>query len=497
MGDSENSWQKTSQVEFQARKRDLSLQVRHAEFEVQRHEARMMHSCRDEASQLSWHDEAHAEAWWLKAREQTREWLVHETSLLQKHFTMEEERLAQYARKAEQAREASFEVQHTGARKEEREAAWQQRIAVIEARMEQSAAGQLDERRRQEEQSEQASGALELEWERQQLEQLRLTEDAHWQNCERAVASGLGAMIQNTVAREYEFAQCIASAELSFDEAQRSAADIAYRQDYQSELASAQLDSLLATSAGFEKEHILAAAQRREALLHRHRTEILAPALPSVVCTSRRTCQESNHSRSAESATREVALSLRDSTSRAFTTGVHEQTPRIQTSVKAGSLSEIIGDDTRSTSASGAESALGSSVVHSTSPWNTTLVQTETWMDPDGPTSRSTFSNVSSRSVPCGFDEIPVVYQTAIAAVQRFGWDDIHGRSAEWTALHWAAAEGREDIVSMLLRASADPCQPDHVGRSAIEYARDAGHQCVLQALTGTCPVANVLCAEQ
>merc|ERR1712137_1409177 len=58
------------------------------------------------------------------------------------------------------------------------------------------------------------------------------------------------------------------------------------------------------------------------------------------------------------------------------------------------------------------------------------------------------------------FQDIPTVYQTAIAAAQRFGWHEIHGRGPEWTALHWAASEGRFDICETLLRTAADPHQP-------------------------------------
>ena len=42
-----------------------------------------------------------------------------------------------------------------------------------------------------------------------------------------------------------------------------------------------------------------------------------------------------------------------------------------------------------------------------------------------------------------------------------------------WTALHWAAAEGREDVCSLLVAAAADPGQTDR-GR---QTDRQAGRQ--------------------
>eukprot|EP00927_Polykrikos_kofoidii_P048103 TRINITY_DN42329_c0_g1_i1.p1 TRINITY_DN42329_c0_g1~~TRINITY_DN42329_c0_g1_i1.p1 ORF type:complete len:274 (+),score=32.33 TRINITY_DN42329_c0_g1_i1:99-824(+) len=83
----------------------------------------------------------------------------------------------------------------------------------------------------------------------------------------------------------------------------------------------------------------------------------------------------------------------------------------------------------------------------------------------------------------CG--HIPPIYEAAIAAVERFGWREVHGNNREWTALHWAATEGRTDICARLLRARADPKQIDHSGRAALDYAYQMGHALTWRILAG------------
>lgn len=78
---------------------------------------------------------------------------------------------------------------------------------------------------------------------------------------------------------------------------------------------------------------------------------------------------------------------------------------------------------------------------------------------------------------------VPPVYAAAIAAVERYGWETVHGGDFEWTALHWAAAEGRAAICARLLRCSADPGQPDNLGRSALEYAHETDDEATLRVL--------------
>lgn len=60
---------------------------------------------------------------------------------------------------------------------------------------------------------------------------------------------------------------------------------------------------------------------------------------------------------------------------------------------------------------------------------------------------------------------------------------DLRGQRGirEWTALHWAADEGRIDICQRLLAAAGDPLQEDHAGRTAVDVAKRQGHAEVLR----------------
>lgn len=95
-----------------------------------------------------------------------------------------------------------------------------------------------------------------------------------------------------------------------------------------------------------------------------------------------------------------------------------------------------------------------------------------------------------SETVQDSPDELPVpdVYASAIAAVERYGWETVHGGEAVWTALHWAASEGRASICARLLECNADPSQPDNLGRSALDYAHEADDEDTLSVLFSAMP---------
>ncbi|CAJ1448054.1 unnamed protein product, partial [Effrenium voratum] len=72
---------------------------------------------------------------------------------------------------------------------------------------------------------------------------------------------------------------------------------------------------------------------------------------------------------------------------------------------------------------------------------------------------------------------VPPAIAATVAAVESYGWQAVHGGRREWTALHWAAAEGRHVLCERLLQQNADPAQVDEMGKSAMDYAQEAGHQ--------------------
>ncbi|CAK9042437.1 unnamed protein product, partial [Durusdinium trenchii] len=56
----------------------------------------------------------------------------------------------------------------------------------------------------------------------------------------------------------------------------------------------------------------------------------------------------------------------------------------------------------------------------------------------------------------------------------------MHGGQNDWTALHWAAAEGRQVLCARLLRDNADPAQADDTGTPGANVQGQVLHE-------GTC----------
>ena len=52
-----------------------------------------------------------------------------------------------------------------------------------------------------------------------------------------------------------------------------------------------------------------------------------------------------------------------------------------------------------------------------------------------------------------------------------------------WTALHWAAYNGREAVVELLLQAKADPTVVDKDGDTAAKDAESCRHAALAQRL--------------
>jgi len=76
---------------------------------------------------------------------------------------------------------------------------------------------------------------------------------------------------------------------------------------------------------------------------------------------------------------------------------------------------------------------------------------------------------------------LPQPYDAAVRFVVNHGWDALHGGDPgpAWTALHWAALEGRPDVVKLLLNCRANPSHRDEKGKSPLEYAIEA-EQCTV-----------------
>lgn len=99
----------------------------------------------------------------------------------------------------------------------------------------------------------------------------------------------------------------------------------------------------------------------------------------------------------------------------------------------------------------------------------------------------------AERPGPCAASangqQIPAVYASALAVVERYGWMAVHDGRPEWTALHWAASEGRTDVCMRLLHCGAGPLHKDDQGLSAVDYAREGGHGAALAMLSDVAAV--------
>lgn len=93
-----------------------------------------------------------------------------------------------------------------------------------------------------------------------------------------------------------------------------------------------------------------------------------------------------------------------------------------------------------------------------------------------------------ARSLPLS-QAVPPVYESALRLVLQSGWEALHGANAGpcWSALHWAAAEGRVDVVELLLRSGANLYHQDELGKTAMDYAREYGQTAVIRILS-QCP---------
>lgn len=82
---------------------------------------------------------------------------------------------------------------------------------------------------------------------------------------------------------------------------------------------------------------------------------------------------------------------------------------------------------------------------------------------------------------------LPQVYEAAFRLILEHGWDALHGgenSGPAWTALHWAASEGRTDVCAALLGAAANPGHLDELGNTALDYALANNHHAIVEMLS-------------
>ena len=81
------------------------------------------------------------------------------------------------------------------------------------------------------------------------------------------------------------------------------------------------------------------------------------------------------------------------------------------------------------------------------------------------------------------FEGIPAEFVKAIEAIKLHGWKSLKWAGG-WSALHWAAQEGRIDMVKYLVDVAKAPAGlPDKAGRSPAFYAQKKGHTRIVDFL--------------
>ncbi|CAE8733841.1 unnamed protein product, partial [Polarella glacialis] len=455
MQNEEFTWLAKMRPVWQAESQHAMAEVRCAELEVQRQESRMRAWCTEEVEVVSAREEASAEAWLARVSAAAEAQAESETnsvraacSRLEKSFTADQPSGVSPSKALEQPSPAS---QAAESRLAQREEAWRQRLASAQRLGEESVALYRSESL----EAQRALAALEASRQAPHEEQLASAEALHQARCEASFTEGLEA-VQSGAAREAIFADRLSAAERSRDDALRHAAELQRR--------SAELrKEELAATAMLEEKVILHAEERREALLGRHRAMLglddfnasnvsFASSIGAVASTAMMSPPPGVPPGSA----RKVVP----------TTGVRD--------LRGDWSSDYVSlHSARKSLTSEADAPRQDSYYQlrvATSHGSTFhLVSCKNPVIEGSPRS---LTRSRSSSLP-----IPPVYQAAIQAVETYGWEEIHPtESAEWTALHWAASAGQLEVCSRLLAAAADPRQPDHTGKSALQYAREAGH---------------------
>jgi hypothetical protein len=93
---------------------------------------------------------------------------------------------------------------------------------------------------------------------------------------------------------------------------------------------------------------------------------------------------------------------------------------------------------------------------------------------------------------------LPRVYEAAVSIILHHGWQVLHGgenAGPAWTALHWAASEGRLDVCELLLSAKADQGHLDELGKTALAYALENGQRATA-AILSSATLADAVQAE-
>lgn len=262
--EAESAWLQKMAPRWREESEEVKRKARSTDLEMQYQQQRMQQWYADESASIAAREEARAEAWlsqvWARAEAQADQ-EVRSVRAMQQLLV----ECLDHAPKADDAREAQL----------------QQRIWQVEALAEEASARELAGRQAEVEACASAMQALEAKQQATCREQLAEAEAQHLQRCRELEERGLETARRESQEQEMKYLQQLQAAERARDEALEAVEVMKKR-------SAALQQEEIATMAQMEEHIIQQSAERRQALLGRHRTVLSARAEPQ---GSRGVCQ--------------------------------------------------------------------------------------------------------------------------------------------------------------------------------------------------------------
>lgn len=464
--EAESAWLQKMAPRWREESEEVKRKARSTDLEMQYQQQRMQQWYADESASIAAREEARAEAWlsqvWARAEAQADQ-EVRSVRAMQQRLV----ECLDHAPKADDAREAQL----------------QQRIWQVEALAEEASARELAGRQAEVEACASAMQALEAKQQATCREQLAEAEAQHLQRCRELEERGLETARRESQEQEMKYLQQLQAAERARDEALEAVEVMKKR-------SAALQQEEIATMAQMEEHIIQQSAERRQALLGRHRTVLSARAEPQGNgFPSFGSCSSSGHTLQRPPGAREAWKMPQPMVSESFDREVlspHSTASNMQRILE--SWGQDYCDDvprSRLLLSSRPEHSSSNGLASELSNWPDVQEAINHWGKSHLPSSRDA---ESQKQAFAGYRrpllDVPPVYQTAVAAIEQYGWQAIHGDAEEWTALHWSAVEGNLEVCHRLLIALANPLQADQSGKSPLDYALEAGNADVFELLS-------------
>lgn len=467
--EAESAWLQKMAPRWREESEEVKRKARSTDLEMQYQQQRMQQWYADESASIAAREEARAEAWlnqvWARAEAQADQ-EVRSVRAMQQRLV----ECLDHAPKADDAREAQL----------------QQRIWHVEALAEEASARELAGRQAEVEACASAMQALEAKQQATCREQLAEAEAQHQQRCRELEERGLETARRESQEQEMKYLQQLQAAERARDEALEAVEVMKKR-------SAALQHEERATMAQMEEHIIQQSAERRQALLGRHRTVLSRAEPQGNGFPSFGSCSSSGHTLQRPQGAGDLAWKMpQPMVSESFDREV--LSPHHSTASNMHRILESWGQDYCDDVPRTRRRLVGSRPEHGSS--NGLTSELNKWPDVQEVINDWGKSHLpsmardaeSQKQAFAGYRrpllDVPPVYQTAVAAIEQYGWQAIHGDAEEWTALHWSAVEGNLEVCHRLLIALANPLQADQSGKSSLDYALEAGNADVFELLS-------------